>query len=295
MTHEVEGSHAIISAQLARRYYGRRRASCTRSRRTTTRSSRRPWRRCCSSGRRDLGVAPGCARREPRELHQAARETSKSSRAARPRGGEGLRAAGRREIRVIVKPEEVDDDTAVLLSHEIRAAIEDQARVSRSDQGDGDPREPREPTSRRTASTCAATRPRRRSTRPRCAWRARGRTEADEHRARADPNAVRRRRSAPAIVPRGKRVERVADEAERQEEQAEDQDLRPDGAAAGVHELRQEREEETARSSVEHVHDPALHEELAVRPAAHRVRQRKDRARAAAARRRRRGRRRPRA
>ena len=31
-----------------------------------------------------------------------------------------------REIRVIVKPEEVDDDTAVLLSHEIAREIEDQ-------------------------------------------------------------------------------------------------------------------------------------------------------------------------
>ena len=30
-----------------------------------------------------------------------------------------------REIRVIVKPEEVDDDTAVLLSHEIAREIED--------------------------------------------------------------------------------------------------------------------------------------------------------------------------
>ena len=31
-----------------------------------------------------------------------------------------------REIRVIVKPEDVDDDTAVLLSHEIAREIEDQ-------------------------------------------------------------------------------------------------------------------------------------------------------------------------
>ena len=30
-----------------------------------------------------------------------------------------------REIRVIVKPEEVDDDTAILLSHEIAREIED--------------------------------------------------------------------------------------------------------------------------------------------------------------------------
>ena len=48
-----------------------------------------------------------------------------------------------REIRVIVKPEEIDDDGAVLLSHEIAREIEVGARVPGPDQGDGDPREPR--------------------------------------------------------------------------------------------------------------------------------------------------------
>ena len=38
MTHEVEGSHALISAQLARALRRDRRGSSTRSRRTTTRS-----------------------------------------------------------------------------------------------------------------------------------------------------------------------------------------------------------------------------------------------------------------
>ena len=47
MTHEVEGSHALISAQLARSATARPRASSTRSRRTTTRCSRRPSRRSC--------------------------------------------------------------------------------------------------------------------------------------------------------------------------------------------------------------------------------------------------------
>ena len=47
MTHEVEGSHALVSAQLARSATASRRVSSTRSRRTTTRCSRRPSRRCC--------------------------------------------------------------------------------------------------------------------------------------------------------------------------------------------------------------------------------------------------------
>ena len=46
MTHEVEGSHAQISTQLAQRT-ARARRSATRSRRTTTRCSRRRSRRCC--------------------------------------------------------------------------------------------------------------------------------------------------------------------------------------------------------------------------------------------------------
>ena len=46
MTHEVEGSHALISAQLGEALRRERRASFTRSRRTTTRCSRRPSRPC---------------------------------------------------------------------------------------------------------------------------------------------------------------------------------------------------------------------------------------------------------
>ncbi len=49
-----------------------------------------------------------------------------------------------REIRVIVKPHEIDDDAAVLLSHEIAREIERPPRVPGPDQGDGDPREPRD-------------------------------------------------------------------------------------------------------------------------------------------------------
>ena len=47
-----------------------------------------------------------------------------------------------REIRVIVHPEEIDDDAAALLSHQIARDVEKRARVPRPDQGHGDPGEP---------------------------------------------------------------------------------------------------------------------------------------------------------
>ena len=46
LTHEVEGSHAIIGAELLRRYGESPRRWPTPSRRTTTRCSRAPSRRC---------------------------------------------------------------------------------------------------------------------------------------------------------------------------------------------------------------------------------------------------------
>ena len=48
-----------------------------------------------------------------------------------------------REVRVMVKPAEIDDDAAVLLAREIAKDIEDAARLPRPDQGHRHPREPR--------------------------------------------------------------------------------------------------------------------------------------------------------
>ena len=45
LTHEVEGSHALIGAEIAAGTASPT-TWCTRSRRTTTRSRRGPWRRC---------------------------------------------------------------------------------------------------------------------------------------------------------------------------------------------------------------------------------------------------------
>ena len=126
MTHEVEGSHALISAQLARavrRVAGRR-----------PRDRGAPLRGAAADGR------GGAADRRRRDLRVAARAPaarassttssgSRRSRSSRRRSRASTKAyalqAGR-EIRVIVEPTEVDDDAAALLSHEIAREIEDQ-------------------------------------------------------------------------------------------------------------------------------------------------------------------------
>ena len=94
LTHEVEGSHALISAQYARRY------GETPGRRARDRGA--PLRGAAADGRggapdrrrRDLRVAAGRPRREPRGLHQAARV---ARGARRPDEGrrQGLRAPRR--------------------------------------------------------------------------------------------------------------------------------------------------------------------------------------------------------
>jgi ribonuclease Y len=88
---------------------------------------------------RDLGRAPRSARRQPRELHQAPRGARGPGHEAN--GVEKVYAlqAGR-EIRVIVKPGEVDDDQAALLSHEIAREIEHELEYPGPDQGHGHPR-----------------------------------------------------------------------------------------------------------------------------------------------------------
>ena len=48
-----------------------------------------------------------------------------------------------REVRVMVAPNQLSDDDAALLSHEIAREIEREVEYPGSDQGDGDPREPR--------------------------------------------------------------------------------------------------------------------------------------------------------
>ena len=74
--------------------------------------------------------------------------------------------------------------------------------------------------------------------------------------------AVARRRSSEPTASPSSAYARVADEAERDEHEAEHDDLRPHGAAVRVDELRQEREEEERRLRVEDVDDGAAHEHV---------------------------------
>jgi len=125
MTHEVEGSHASISAQLARRY--------GESQHVVHAIEAHHYEVEPQTVEAVLLIAadaisasrPG-ARGESLE-HYIKRLASLEELAAQKPGVEKVYAlqAGR-EIRVIVKPGEVDDDTAVLLSHEIAREIEDQ-------------------------------------------------------------------------------------------------------------------------------------------------------------------------
>jgi ribonucrease Y len=125
MTHEVEGSHALISAQQAKRYGESQHvvhaieAHHYEVQPQTVEAVLVITADAISASR------PG-ARGEGLESYIKRLETLEKI-ASEKKGVERVYAlqAGR-EIRVIVKPTEIDDDTAVLLSHEIAREIEDQ-------------------------------------------------------------------------------------------------------------------------------------------------------------------------
>jgi ribonuclease Y len=125
MTHEVEGSHALISAQQAKRY--------GESQHVVHAIEAHHYEVQPQTVEAVLVIAadaisasrPG-ARGESLESYIKRLETLEKI-AGEKKGVERVFAlqAGR-EIRVMVKPTEVDDDTAVLLSHEIAREIEGQ-------------------------------------------------------------------------------------------------------------------------------------------------------------------------
>ena len=94
MTHEVEGSHAIISGA-AREAVRRVAGGHSRDRGTPLRGAAADRRGgLADRRRRDLGLAPRRARREARELHQAP-GGARGDRGGEEGRGEGLRASGR--------------------------------------------------------------------------------------------------------------------------------------------------------------------------------------------------------
>jgi len=124
MTHEVEGSHAAISTQLARRY-GESAAVCHAIEAHHYEVQPQTVEAVLLIAADAISASRPGARGESLE-HYIKRLESLEEIATRHKGVEKAYAlqAGR-EIRVLVKPHEIDDDGAVLLSHEIAREIED--------------------------------------------------------------------------------------------------------------------------------------------------------------------------
>jgi ribonuclease Y len=125
MTHEVEGSHASISAQLARRYGETQgvvhaiEAHHYEVQPQTVESVLLIAADAISASR------PG-ARGESLEHYVKRLESLEEIAVSKPGVAKAYALQAGREIRVIVEPTEVDDDAAALLSHEIAREIEDQ-------------------------------------------------------------------------------------------------------------------------------------------------------------------------
>jgi len=125
MTHEVEGSHASISAQLARRY--------GESQHVVHAIEAHHYEVEPQTVEAVLLIAadaisasrPG-ARGESLEHYIKRLESLEELAAQKPGVDKVYALQAGREIRVIVRPADVDDDAAVLLSHEIAREIEDQ-------------------------------------------------------------------------------------------------------------------------------------------------------------------------
>jgi ribonuclease Y len=125
MTHEVEGSHAAISAQLAKRY-GESQAVVHAVEAHHYEVQPQTVEAVLVIAADAISASRPGARGESLE-HYIKRLETLEKIASEKKGVERVYAlqAGR-EIRVMVKPTDVDDDTAVLLSHEIAREIEDQ-------------------------------------------------------------------------------------------------------------------------------------------------------------------------
>ena len=123
MTHEVEGSHALISAQLARRH-GESQGVVHAIEAHHYEVQPQTVEAVLLISADAISAARPGARGESLENY-IKRLAALEELAAQKKGVERVYAlqAGR-EIRVIVKPTEIDDDGAVLLSHEIAREIE---------------------------------------------------------------------------------------------------------------------------------------------------------------------------
>ena len=125
MTHEIEGSHAVISAQLARRYGESQGVVHAVEAHHYEVQPQTVEAVLLISADAISASRPG-ARGESLEHYIKRLESLEELAASKPGVDKVYALQAGREIRVIVRPTEVDDDMAALLSHEIAREIEDQ-------------------------------------------------------------------------------------------------------------------------------------------------------------------------
>jgi len=125
MTHEVEGSHAFISAQWAKRY-GESQGVVHAIEAHHYEVQPQTVEAVLLIAADTISASRPGARGENLEHYIKRLEALEEIAAAKQGVAKAYALQAGREIRVIVEPAEVDDDGAVLLSHEIAREIEDQ-------------------------------------------------------------------------------------------------------------------------------------------------------------------------
>ena len=125
MTHEVEGSHALISAQLARRF-GESQGVVHAIEAHHYEVQPQTVEAVLVIAADAISAARPGARGESLQHYIKRLEALEGIATAKPGVAKAYALQAGREIRVIVEPSEVDDDGAVLLSHEIAREIEEQ-------------------------------------------------------------------------------------------------------------------------------------------------------------------------
>ncbi len=123
MTHEVEGSHAQISTQLARRF-GESPAVCHAIEAHHYEVQPQTVEAVLLIAADAISASRPGARGESLEHYVKRLEALERLASGHPGVEKVYALQAGREIRVIVKPQEIDDDGAVLLSHEIAREIE---------------------------------------------------------------------------------------------------------------------------------------------------------------------------
>jgi ribonucrease Y len=125
MTHEVEGSHAVVSAQLAKRY-GESQGVVHAIEAHHYEVQPQTVEAVLLIAADAISASRPGARGESLEHYIRRLEALEEIAASKPGVAKAYALQAGREIRVMVEPADVDDDGAVLLSHEIAREIEDQ-------------------------------------------------------------------------------------------------------------------------------------------------------------------------